>query len=36
MITFDVIDPKTREYPDLEEIARTMMIPWRQMLCMRL
>lgn len=23
MITFDVIDPKTREYPDLEEIART-------------
>lgn len=23
MITFDVIDPKTGEYPDLEEIART-------------
>ena len=23
MITFDVIDPKTVEYPDLEKIART-------------
>lgn len=23
MITFDVIDPKTGEYPDLEKIART-------------
>lgn len=22
-MTFDVIDPKTREYPDLEQIART-------------